>query len=90
VTVELSDAEGQLIERLLTNEVGNFYTATPLPSGFRVALEHQGQRIEMPCPPPAGLCNACHADPPIGQAPGRIYVPQGADPARPAFDCSQF
>jgi hypothetical protein len=90
VTVELSGAEGQLIEKLITNEAGNFYTATPLPPGFRVALEYDGQRIQMPCPPPAGLCNACHADPPIGNAPGRIYVPQGVDPSRPAFDCAGF
>lgn len=89
VMVELSGADGDVLERLVTNEVGNFYTATPLPAGFRVALEYQGARIEMPCPPPAGLCNACHADPPIGQAPGRIYVPQGADPQRPEFECGK-
>jgi hypothetical protein len=90
VDVILSDADGKLIEKLVTNSVGNFYTPTPLPRGFKVALEYQGQRIEMPCPPPAGLCNLCHSDPPTGAAPGRIYVPQGADPGRPAFNCSGF
>jgi len=90
VEVELMTSEGALIERLITNEVGNFYTPTPLPDGFRVGLQYEGQRIEMPCPPPAGLCNACHNIPPIGQAPGRIHVPQGADPNRPAFDCEDF
>ncbi|HKO53435.1 MAG TPA: hypothetical protein VJV79_37255 [Polyangiaceae bacterium] len=44
----------------------------------------------MPCSPPAGLCNACHKLPPIGAAPGRIYVPQGRDPKRAPFDCSTF
>jgi Spondin_N len=88
VDVLLSAPDGRLIEKLVTNEVGNFYTNTPLPSGFKVALEYQGERIDMPCPPPAGLCNVCHNSPPLGAAPGRIYVPQGADPTRPAFQCS--
>ncbi len=90
VDVLLSAPDGSLLEKLVTNEVGNFYTATPLPAGFGVALEYQGQRIAMPCPPPAGLCNACHNNPPIGAAPGRIYVPQGADPTRPTFECAHF
>lgn len=90
VEVILSQPDGTLIEKLVSNSVGNFYTATPLPRGFKVALEYQGQHIAMPCPPPAGLCNFCHSDPPNGNAPGRIYVPQGADPERPAFDCAGF
>lgn len=90
VDVLLKTADGALIEKLATNSVGNFYTATPLPPGFRVGLEYQGQSIDMPCAPPAGLCNACHNVPPIGAAPGRIYIPQGRDPARPPFDCSGF
>ncbi len=90
VDVLISDANDALIERLTTNAVGNFYTATPLAPGFRVALEYQGQRIAMPCPPPAGLCNACHNNPPIGQARGRIYIPQGEPAGHPAFDCSDF
>ncbi len=90
VRVMLSSSDGELIETLTTNSAGNFYTATPLPPAFQVALEYQGEQIAMPCPPPAGLCNACHSDQPIGQAPGRIYVPQGADPMRPPFDCASF
>jgi hypothetical protein len=90
VSVHLFDDGGELIETLTTNRAGNFYTATPLPQGFRVALEHEGQRIDMPCPPPAGLCNACHNDPPIGMAKGRIFIPQGADPDHPPFDCTGF
>lgn len=90
VDVLLKNADNTLIEKLTTNAVGNFYTATPLPAGFRVGLEYQGESIDMPCAPPAGLCNACHNVPPIGAAPGRIYVPQGRDPGRPPFDCSGF
>ena len=90
VDVLLTTAEGTLIEKLVTNAAGNFYTKTPLPAGFRVGLQYQGERIDMPCAPPAGLCNACHKLPPIGAAPGRIYVPQGRDLNRAPFDCSSF
>jgi hypothetical protein len=88
--VLVSDASGQLLEKLTTNAAGNFYTATPFPPGFRVALQYEGESIAMPCPPPAGLCNACHNDPPIGQALGRIYIPQGAPAVRAPLDCSTF
>lgn len=88
VDVLLSKADGTLIEKLITNSAGNFYTATPLPAGFRVAVEYQGARLEMPCSPPAGLCNFCHNDPPRGNAPGRIHIPQGADPNRPPYHCA--
>ena len=74
VEVILTDAEG-LEVRLMTNAVGNFWTAEPLVAPFSVALEVEGRRIEMPEPPPAGSCNACHALPPIAGAPGRIYAP---------------
>jgi hypothetical protein len=90
VDVLLTTAEGSLIEKLVTNAAGNFYTRTPLPAGFRVGLQYQGEMIDMPCAPPAGLCNACHNVPSIGAAPGRIYVPQGRDPNRAPFDCSGF
>jgi hypothetical protein len=76
VTVILTDAEGHE-ERLVTNAAGNFWTARPLADPFTAALEYEDQRIEMPEPPPAGSCNACHALPPIAGAPGRIYAPGG-------------
>jgi len=69
VAVVLSDAEGTPLETLVTNRVGNFYTSSALPDGFRVALEFEGRRIEMPCPPPSGGCAKCHSRPPIGFAP---------------------
>ncbi|HEY6561408.1 MAG TPA: hypothetical protein VI072_29245 [Polyangiaceae bacterium] len=90
VRVHLSAPDGSLLETLITNAAGNFYTSRPLPRGFQVALEYQGERIDMPCPPPGGLCNACHTLPPIGQAPGRIFIPQARDPSRPPFDCTDF
>ncbi len=90
VSVMLMAPDEMLVEKLTTNAVGNFYTLTPLPEGFRVALEYRGERIEMPCPPPAGNCGACHSIPPIGEAPGRIFLPSAKDPNAPAFDCETW
>ncbi len=86
--VLLSAPDGSLLAKLTTNSVGNFYTPLPLPPGFRVAVEYDGQRVEMPCSPPAGLCNFCHGDPPAGGALGRIRIPQGADPSGASSECS--
>jgi hypothetical protein len=88
--VILSEPDGSELETLTTNQVGNFYTARALPKGFRVAIEYEGERLEMPCSPPGGLCNACHTLPPIGFAPGRIFIPQSKDPNRPDFDCTAW
>jgi hypothetical protein len=89
VTVSIEDAEGQLVVTLVTNEAGNFYTDAALPDPFFVSLENEGERIAMPCAPPAGSCNACHSPNPVGYAPGRIYVP-GAHPDAGAFDCEDW
>ncbi|HET9930380.1 MAG TPA: carboxypeptidase-like regulatory domain-containing protein [Polyangiaceae bacterium] len=90
VTVTVTDDAGALVTTLISNEVGNFYTAAPLPKPFRVALEYQGKRIEMPCPPPAGNCGACHSLPPIGGPLGRIAVPQGLTNLTGDFDCATW
>ena len=90
VGVELLAPDGALLARLETNSVGNFYTTMPLPSGFRVRLDHAGERIEMPCPPPAGNCGACHSLPPIGEARGRIFVPGGGLLSEPKLDCDTW
>lgn len=74
VDVLLTGADGETLH-LVTNEVGNFYTPVVLQKPFHVAIEYQGKREEMPLSPPAGSCNACHSLPPVGNAPGRIYVP---------------
>jgi hypothetical protein len=90
VIVHLTDSAGVTLERLTTNAVGNFHTSTHLPPGFRVALEYRGEQLEMPCPPPAGNCGACHSVPPIGEAQGRIFVPGGGELASPALDCETW
>lgn len=75
VDVVFMDARGREIERVRTNAAGNFFTATPLPPGFRVAVERDGRRAMMPFPPPAGSCNACHSTSPIAGAKGLIRAP---------------
>lgn len=75
VNVIFTDADGVELTRVVSNEVGNFYTAFALPEGFRVALERQGRTVQMPISPPAGSCNACHDTPPLGDALGRIRAP---------------
>ena len=90
VRVLLQDAQGDLLEQLTTNEVGNFYTGRPLPAGFRVALEYEDARIEMPCAPPAGNCGACHANPPVGGTRGRIFLPQAPEAEQVGTTCNGF
>ena len=75
VDVVFFDAHGTEIERVRTNDVGNFHTATPLPDGFRVGVEREGRIAMMPFPPPAGSCNACHSTRPIANAKGLIRAP---------------
>lgn len=87
VTVLLMDEDGQTVASLMTNAAGNFYTAAPLPTGFRVALEYEGDRIEMPCAPPSGGCAACHNQPAIGGAPGRLFLPQAPEADAIAREC---
>lgn len=90
VSVHLLDASGSVLETLRTNAAGNFYTARDLPADYRVELEYLGERIAMPCPPPSGGCAKCHDDPPIGSAPGRIFIPQGRPPESSGFDCEAW
>jgi len=90
VRVLLLDPEGELIESLVTNGAGNFYTAAPLPSGFRVALEYEGDRLDMPCAPPTGGCAACHSVPAVGGAPGRLFLPQAPEAADISSECTGF
>ena len=61
---------------LTTNEVGNFYTDLPIDTEVGPRIEYQGREAKMSSPlPEIPACNACHSDPPVGGAPGRIHVP---------------
>jgi len=90
VRVLLFGADGALLETLVTNEAGNFYTDAKLPEGFRVALEYEDERIDMPCPPPTGGCAACHGVPAVGGAPGRLFIPQAPEAAGIHAECTGF
>ena len=76
VVVRVRDAAGLSIE-LVTNRVGNFYTSRALTPPYVVELEQHGTVVAMPVPAPSGGCNACHSDPALGGAPGRLFVPDG-------------
>jgi hypothetical protein len=60
---------------LVANEVGNFYTSKTLSPPLTVAVEWKGKRSTMGTPLTSATigCGVCHADPPDGGAPGRIY-----------------
>lgn len=90
VRVLLLDPQGELLETLVTNDAGNFYTDAPLPQGFRVALEYEDERIDMPCAPPTGGCAACHSVPAIGGAPGRLFIPQAPESIGIHAECTGF
>lgn len=59
-----------------SNEVGNFYTDLPILKSPGPRVEFQGRSAQMQSPlPDIAACNACHDSPPVGGAPGRIFVP---------------
>jgi hypothetical protein len=82
VRVLVTDVRGRNVE-LVSNDAGNFYTDVPLEIPLHVAIEHDGQRREMPLRAPSGACNACHSPQPIGGTEGRLYRPD-AHPTRAA------
>ncbi|HET9960417.1 MAG TPA: carboxypeptidase-like regulatory domain-containing protein [Polyangiaceae bacterium] len=90
VRLTVTDDEGNLVTSLTSNSVGNFYTPVTLPQPFRVALEYEGRSVEMPCPPPAGNCGACHSLPPIGGPLGRVSIAQGLPELEGSFNCVQW
>ena len=76
VKVFLTAADGSELE-LTTNEVGNFYTREPLmPEGPGPRLEFEDRTVKMGRKlPTVPACNACHDNPPLANAPGKIFAP---------------
>ncbi len=73
ISVILTDAN-QVDTTLTTNAAGNFFTSAALALPLKkTAVVRNGQRTEMGAAP-EGACNHCHALPPSGGAPGRIYA----------------
>lgn len=76
VRVFLTGADGAEIA-LTTNEAGNFWTREPLmPQGPGPRIEFEGRTQRMARDlPGTPACNACHSNPPVGGAPGKIFAP---------------
>lgn len=76
VKVYLTAASGEEIE-LVTNAAGNFWTREALmPEGPGPRIEFGGRTLQMQRHLPSiPACNACHDNPPVGGAPGKIFVP---------------
>lgn len=73
VSVIVTDANGQ-DTTLTTNAAGNFYTSARLAVPLRaVRLVRSGVTTAMGGAP-GGACSTCHAQPPSGGAPGRVFA----------------
>jgi hypothetical protein len=70
--IVITDEDGKTV-RLISNSVGNFYTAEPLSGSLAVRVERNGQSVSMPERAPAGSCNFCHT--PTGAAQTFIVPP---------------
>ncbi len=73
-SVLVTDANGRSLT-LRTNGAGNFYTAESLVFPLHVEVQQNGVSVGMAMAVPSGGCNACHTQPPLNGAPGRIYLP---------------
>jgi hypothetical protein len=75
VTIRVTDAKGTLVS-VVSNEVGNFWSATLLTPPLRMEAEYQGRVAKMPVDAPTGGCALCHSSPDaVGGARGRIRAP---------------
>lgn len=70
--VRITDADGAVVE-LTTNDVGNFYTSTPLTAPLSAEIEVDGEIVEMDTTPDEGACNSCHSC--EGAAGGKLTGP---------------
>ncbi len=59
---------------LSTNGAGNFYTAETLQFPLKVQAQFGSRRMAMVGAVTSGSCNSCHAQPPLSDAPGRLFV----------------
>ena len=60
---------------LLTNSVGNFYTAEVLAFPLTVKIQRGTWLMEMQSQPGQGSCNTCHSIGNGNGAPGRLFIP---------------
>lgn len=74
VTIRVTDAKGKTVT-VVSNEVGNFWSAEPLEPPFSMEAERNGKVRKMPVTAPTGGCALCHSWPDAVSASGRIRAP---------------
>lgn len=75
VTVEVTDAKGQVV-KMTTNKSGNFYERrVNLAFPIKAKIIYKGKTREMYGARPTGDCAACHTQSGRNGAPGRIALP---------------
>jgi hypothetical protein len=60
---------------LVSNAVGNFYSAEPLEPPLQMETRFEGRTMVMPVTAPTGGCALCHSWPEPVEAAGRIRAP---------------
>ena len=88
VRISLTDANGKAFE-LISNEAGNFISSSNPSSEAEALTEANNDELKFPvtasvtlkgvtktmlAPVTNGSCSSCHANPPAGGAPGRLFV----------------
>lgn len=75
VTVRVTDADGKTVS-VVSNAVGNFWSAEALKPPFSIVAEKDGRLRPMPVTTPTGGCKLCHSYPDaVGGTTGRIRAP---------------
>lgn len=75
VTIRVTDSEGRAVS-VVSNVVGNFWSAERLVPPLRVQASRDGRTVVMPVETPTGGCALCHSWPDaVSGAAGRIRWP---------------
>lgn len=75
VTIRVTDSLDRRVT-VVSNAVGNFWSAEPLTPPLRMEAEYQGRVAVMPVTAPTGGCALCHSWPDrTSGAAGRIRIP---------------
>ena len=74
VTIRVTDAKGKTVT-VVSNAVGNFWSAEPLEAPLSMEAELEGRVAKMPGTAPTGGCALCHSWPDAVSASGRIRAP---------------
>lgn len=75
VTIEITDANGQVHNLTPFAPSGNFYLEQAIPGPYRARVLYDGRVRAMHDPQTNGDCNVCHTQSGAMGAPGRIVLP---------------